>query len=127
MRRCSVDMLYASTRDFTVTLMLFSLLVAVSMIDQRAVLILTTTSFYADRQLDLIMLLDQYTAEAYRVFTGWRNIEAIDLSAAAKHERIVPILFAAFLFSSIIAFKLAFLRHLCRVHASARRGAWRED
>ncbi|MGI9410278.1 MAG: hypothetical protein ACR2OV_09410 [Hyphomicrobiaceae bacterium] len=32
---------------------------------------------------------------------------------------------AAVLFSVIVAFKLAFFRHLRRVHASSRRGAWR--
>ena len=32
---------------------------------------------------------------------------------------------AAILFSVIVAFKLAFFRHLRRVHASSRRGAWR--
>ncbi len=34
---------------------------------------------------------------------------------------------AAVLFSIIVAFNLAFVRHLRRVHASSRRGAWRGD
>jgi len=120
-------MFYASTRDFTITLMLLSLLVAILTMDQRAALILTTTSFYAHTQLDLVALLDHYATGLYELFVNRQAIEFTSLSSAASHERVIPILFAVFLFSSIIAFKLAFLRHLCRVHASARRGAWRED
>ena len=34
---------------------------------------------------------------------------------------------AALLFATITSFSLVFVRHLRRVHASSRRGAWREN
>ncbi len=101
----------------------------VAVVSHHAVsnLILTTTLFSSVPQLDIAASITQFISKIAELFTINQFFDFKYVVAAITHERVVPAVFAVILFSSIIAFKLAFLRHLCRVHASARPGAWRED
>ena len=52
-------------------------------------------------------------------------VRAIQIEQQAGSTSQFTMLLAAIVFSAMVAFNLAFFRHLRRVHASSRRGAWR--
>ncbi len=56
-------------------------------------------------------------------FSDFANTIRIEQAAAAPSQ--MTMIVAAIVFSAMVAFNLAFFRHLRRVHASSRRGAWR--
>ena len=52
-------------------------------------------------------------------------VQTIQIEQAATGPSQLTMIVAAIVFSAMVAFNLAFFRHLRRVHASSRRGAWR--
>jgi hypothetical protein len=126
MRQSTRNLMLRSLRDFLVAFMLFGVLVSAFTFDRDIanplVLVMSWfTEFGAETRLQVIGLdplgsghfaFDSLTAE-------------IAGRSSLASERALGVVLAAILFSSIIAFKLAFFRHLRRVHASSRRGAWR--
>ena len=98
-----------SGRDFVCALLAFCFLFA---------------AITMDREIANPMLLATHMV----ALIGWPSLDG--LPAVTQQEfpaRTAASLAAAVLFSVIVAFNLAFLRHLRRVHASSRRGAWRES
>ena len=90
-----------------------------------------------DRFFPIISLFSgsSATAAVYRPDPGIRPLEVAQGSVhpSAFSRQVLPgfdmpliSTVLALIFSSIIAFNLALLRHLRRVNASSRRGAWKE-
>lgn len=62
------------------------------------------------------------------VAMGGAASHAAPFSAAARGTALAPAYFLlALVFSAVVAFSLAFMRHLVRVHGAHSRGPWRRD
>lgn len=111
--------IWAPVRDFSCAFLIFVLVFSVLVLDR-------TYGF------DLPVLTLARAADVTATVPQVRAWGAIDVEIAhhvVKSQPWLPTpaiamtLFAA-VFSAIVAFNLAFLRHLRRVHASSRRGVW---
>ena len=51
-------------------------------------------------------------------------VKTVQIEQASTSPSQLTMIVAAIVFSAMVAFNLAFFRHLRRVHASSRRGAW---
>jgi len=120
MRRHTVQTLQKSGRDFLVAFIAFSALFTAMTINQGiagpAAIIAGAGLLEAGQGIQAL----ESRQLGFYPFIGAREIAGAGLSGPT-----LAALLAALLFSSIVAFKLAFFRHLRRVHASSRRGAWR--
>jgi len=128
MGRHARNVQWQSARDFIGALVIFNSLISVMTADGGFVHqpFLLRESFPVAQQLDFGLSIGQIIVWTTNYKEFWSN-SVNNLIAAMVLENGLIMFLASLLFSSIITFTLAFLRHLRRVHASARRGAWREN
>jgi hypothetical protein len=108
-----------SLRDFACALAVFAVFFAVLEADR--------TYFFPPPMLTLIS--NGVTADGVPALRGWGEIgnplaQVVHTTSLATAPVVVGLLAVAF--SAIVTLNLAIVRHLRRVHASSRRGAWRE-
>ncbi len=120
------SVLWKSGRDFLCAFLVFALLFAAMTADREI-----AGPFYL-----MYVAVSQIGAGVAQHGAAIGGSGGVDLSLSAlttvpRHSSDVSLAAAfattavALLFSVIVAFNLAFFRHLRRVHASSRRGAWR--
>lgn len=107
-----------SARDFACALAVFAVFFLVLEADR--------TYFFPPPMLTLIS--NSVASDGFSAFNGWGHIGSpmahVARSASTTPGALVVGLMAV-AFSAIVTVNLAVVRHLRRVHASSRRGAWR--
>jgi hypothetical protein len=109
-----------SVRDFTCALAVFAVFFMVLEADR--------TYFFPPPMLTL--LSNSVTSDHISAFNDWGQIGS-PMAHVVRNASTTPGAFVvgllAVAFSAIVTVNLAVVRHLRRVHASSRRGAWRES
>ncbi len=124
MRRSTSGLLRRSGRDFVCAFIVFAVLVSAVSGGQETTNPLTLV-FAVLTQCGLDPIAGALGAGHVGNLAGVQIDQARSAGEALAVGRAIAASGAALLFSVIVAFQLAFFRHLRRVHASSRRGAWR--
>lgn len=126
MRRHKVRQIRKSGRDFFCALIVFAVMFAAVTIDRE---VADPIALFAIAASSLPTDLSGAAATAGTIGTPNLDLHAFVTPSTGMSAESLKVAWAtmgaAVLFSIIVAFNLAFVRHLRRVHASSRRGAWR--
>ncbi|MGI9425763.1 MAG: hypothetical protein ACR2PA_21425 [Hyphomicrobiaceae bacterium] len=117
-----------SGRDFLLALAVFTVLFAA----------MTVGHDIADPVAFLALAIAGFVSEFPTIVTGMPSLtgqlpqfgdvlNSLPSLTSTGLSRLAAPTAAAILFATITSFSLVFVRHLRRVHASSRRGAWREN
>ena len=126
-QRAALSLFRSTGRDFVCAFVVFLLLFALLAPESSTIKSLSAFSVAASSpgiEFPFAALpTAPFESSGYR-FSDF--VKAIQLEpASAVHASQFTMILAAALFAAMVAFNLAFFRHLRRVHASSRRGAWR--
>ncbi|MEM6498950.1 MAG: hypothetical protein AAF709_19785 [Pseudomonadota bacterium] len=125
--RNQVLSLFQSTgRDFVFAFMVFLLLFALLAPESSTIQSLSAFSAIAtspDLTLPFASLTNAPFESGGYHFADF--VKSIRVETPTTSPSQFTMILAAAVFAAMVAFNLAFFRHLRRVHASSRRGAWR--